>query len=90
MSTSRIAKRHRIISRSAIAGTALGIASLAVGIYLNTTPVANTGPDDSPGSQAVLVLLVLGLLAAVVSALVWFAETLWWWAHSGRADGSVR
>jgi hypothetical protein len=93
MSTSRSAGWHRLASRAAAGGMVLGIASLAVGLFI-MTPIANrSSSDDSPASVAALVLVFYGLAVAVAAAGLWAGEELRWRVRgrrAGRADGSSR
>jgi hypothetical protein len=90
MSTSRSARWHRLASRAAVAGMILGIASLAVGLFI-MTPIANrSSSDDSPSSVAAIVLVFYGLAVAMASAGLWAGEALRWWARSRRAGKTPR
>jgi hypothetical protein len=88
MSTSRSEDWHRIASRAAIAGMILGIAALAVGVFI-MSPIANrSSSDDSPSSVATIALVIYGPAMAVASAGLWAGEALRWRACSRHADGS--
>lgn len=90
MTTSRIAGWHRLASRAAAAGLILGIASLAVGLFI-MVPLANhSSSDDSPASVAAIALVSCGLAAAAASAVLWAGEALRWRARGHRAGKPLR
>ena len=77
MSTSRRAGRHRLVSRAANAGSVLGGVSLAAGLFIIMTPIANRAPsDDSPGSIAAITLVCLGMAVTVASTGLWVGQAL--------------
>jgi hypothetical protein len=77
MSSSGKPRRFPITSRIAVAGAILGIASVAVGVII-VTPIANrSASDDSLSSQAVIFLVLLGLVAISLSAVVLAGGTVW-------------
>jgi hypothetical protein len=60
----------------AAAGLILGIASLAVGLFI-MVPLANhSSSDDSPASVAAITLIFCGLVAAAASMALWAGEAL--------------
>lgn len=90
MGTPRSVGWHRLALRAAVAGMILGIASLAVGLFV-MNPISNhSSSDDSASSVATLVLVFYGLAVAVASAGLWAGEALRWWIRSRRANGSPR
>jgi len=77
MSTSRRAGRHRLVSRAANAGSVLGGASLAAGLFIIMTPIANRAPsDDSPTSIAAITLVCLGMAVTMASTGLWAGQAL--------------
>jgi hypothetical protein len=93
MSTQRSAGWHRLASPAATAGMILGIASVAVGLFVMAPIASRSNADDSASSGYTIVLVLFGLMVAVASAGLWAGEALRWRARSrrvGRADGSPR
>ncbi len=83
MSRSGRPGRYRLTSRIALGGVILGGISLAVGLVV-VTPIANrSSSDDSPSSKAAILLIVSGLVAIVLSAVLYAGAALWRW---GRGD----
>ena len=78
MSTLRSVGWHRLASRAATAGILLGIASLAVGLFIMAPIASRSNADDSASSGATLVLVIYGLAVAVASAGLWAGEALRW------------
>jgi hypothetical protein len=87
MNTSRSTNWHRIISTTAVAGMILGIASLVIGIAAMLI-AGPTSSDDSPSVVATLLLMVVGLVVAVVSALLRVGEALRGWVHRHHVSGT--
>jgi hypothetical protein len=68
----------------------LGIASLAVGLFVMAPIASHSNADDSASSGDTIVLVLFGLTVAVASAGLCAGEALRWRARSrraGRADG---
>jgi hypothetical protein len=94
MSTPRSVGWHRLASRAATAGMILGIASLAVGLFVMAPIASRSNADDSASSGDTIVLVLFGLTVAVASAGLWAGEALRWRVclrrRAGRADGFPR
>lgn len=85
MSSSGKPRRFPFTSRIAVVGAILGIISVAVGVII-VSPIANrSASDDSPSSQAVILLVFLGLVAIALSAVVLVGGIAWRWAFTRTA-----
>jgi hypothetical protein len=87
MSSSGKLRRFPLTSRIAVSGAILGIISVAVGVII-VGPIANrSASDDSPSSQAVILLVLFGLVAIALSAVLLVGGTAWRRARRPRAGG---
>jgi hypothetical protein len=66
-------------SRIALGGAILGGISVAVGVLI-MAPIANhSASDDSPSSQATILLVFFGLVIVILSAALYAGAALWRW-----------